>query len=476
VNDELWAKGPNIMQGYYNRPEETAEVLDKDGFLHTGDLARFDEKGRIYITGRSKEIIVLSNGKNVQPAEIEFQLEQYPVQVKEAAVVQDGDLLKAIIVPQPEWAGEKIDEQLEAELKREVLEPFNRTVANYKKVMGVFVYRGYLPRTRLDKLQRFKLKEIVEAGSHRRQKVEADVEPTFKEYQMVKRYLEQEKKVKIKPNDHLEMDLAMDSLDKVSLQGFIESTFGMVVKVERMADFKDVQALCEHIASRKTRMEAEDTDWRHLIYASTSHLELPQPAVTYPLVAKLFKANFRLYNRLSVKGVENIPAKGPFILASNHESFLDGPLAYTGLSWDMVKNCYSYATEEHVRSGLMKYLASRHNIILMERSNLKNSILKLAEVLKLGRNVVIFPEGTRTRNGKMNRFKKMFAILSKEMNVPVLPVCIRGAYEALPRGTHYVRPSKIEVEYLPPIYPREDMNYQEFADFVRKTIEDAKKK
>lgn len=142
----------------------------------------------------------------------------------------------------------------------------------------------------------------------------------------------------------------------------------------------------------------------------------------------------------------------------------------------MVKNCYSYATEEHVRSGLMKYLASRHNIILMERSNLKNSILKLAEVLKLGRNVVIFPEGTRTRNGKMNRFKKMFAILSKEMNVPVLPVCIRGAYEALPRGTHYVRPSKIEVEYLPPIYPREDMSYQEFADFVRKTIEDAKKK
>ncbi|MBR5608070.1 MAG: AMP-binding protein, partial [Bacteroidaceae bacterium] len=163
VNDELWAKGPNIMQGYYNRPEETEEVLDKDGFLHTGDLARFDEKGRIYITGRSKEIIVLSNGKNVQPAEIEFQLEQYPVQVKEAAVVQDGDLLKAIIVPQPEWAGEKNDEQLEDELKREVLEPFNRTVANYKKVMGVFVYRGDLPRTRLDKLQRFKLKEIVEA-------------------------------------------------------------------------------------------------------------------------------------------------------------------------------------------------------------------------------------------------------------------------------------------------------------------------
>lgn len=476
VNGEILAKGPNIMQGYYNRPEETAEVLDKDGFLHTGDLARFDEKGRVYITGRSKEIIVLSNGKNVQPAEIEFKLEQFPVQVKEAAVVQDGDLLRAIIVPQTEWAGDKSDVQMEEELKREVVEPYNRSVANYKKVMGVFVYRGELPRTRLDKLQRYKLKEIIASGSHRRQNVQQDVEPTFQEYQMVKHYLEQEKKVKIKPSDHLETDLAMDSLDKVSLQGFIESSFGMTVKVERMADFRNVQALCEYIADRKTRMDVEETDWHQLIYGSTNHLQLPVPAFTFPGVSKLFKTGFRLYNRLSVKGTHNIPAKGPFILAANHESFLDGPLVYAGFSWGMIKECYSYATEEHVRSGMMKFLASRHNVILMERGNLKNSILKLAEVLKQGRNVVIFPEGTRTRNGKMNRFKKMFAILSKELQVPVLPVCIRGAYEALPRGTHHVRPHKIEVEYLPLIQPREDMDYQQFADFVKETIEQAKKR
>ena len=68
VNGELLAKGKNLMMGYYNRPEETAEVIDSDGFLHTGDLAEVDEKGRVYLTGRSKEIIVLSNGKNVQPS------------------------------------------------------------------------------------------------------------------------------------------------------------------------------------------------------------------------------------------------------------------------------------------------------------------------------------------------------------------------------------------------------------------------
>ena len=155
VDGELLCKGKNLMMGYYNRPEETAEVIDKDGFLHTGDLAELDEKGRVYITGRSKEIIVLSNGKNVQPNEIEYKLEKYAAQVKEAAVTQDGDLLRAIIVPQEQWLGSKTDAEAEDALKREVLEPYNLTVANYKKLMSVKVYRGDLPRTKLEKLQRF---------------------------------------------------------------------------------------------------------------------------------------------------------------------------------------------------------------------------------------------------------------------------------------------------------------------------------
>ena len=68
VNGELCVKGPNLMKGYYNRPEETQAVIDSNGYLHTGDLAQFDTVGRVTITGRTKEIIVLSNGKNVQPS------------------------------------------------------------------------------------------------------------------------------------------------------------------------------------------------------------------------------------------------------------------------------------------------------------------------------------------------------------------------------------------------------------------------
>ena len=125
------------MLGYYNRPEETRQVIDRDGYLHTGDLARIDESGHIFITGRTKEIIVLSNGKNVQPNEIEYKLERYEHIVKEAAVMADGDMLRAIIVPQASWAAGRDDREIEQALKIEILGPYNRSVANYKKVMAV---------------------------------------------------------------------------------------------------------------------------------------------------------------------------------------------------------------------------------------------------------------------------------------------------------------------------------------------------
>ena len=219
-NGELCARGPNVMQDYYNMPDETAQVLDSDGWIHTGDMARFDEEGHLFITGRTKEIIVLSNGKNVNPAEIEVKLEKYSSIVKEAAVTQDGDMLKAIIVPQTEWIGSKSDDEAEEILKTDVLQPYNQSVSQYKKVMGVFIYRGELPRTKMEKLQRFKLHEILESGSHKQIKKEIP-EPEFDEYRIIKEYIASDKKCEVHATDNLETDLAFDSLDRIELQTFI---------------------------------------------------------------------------------------------------------------------------------------------------------------------------------------------------------------------------------------------------------------
>ena len=473
VDGELCAKGPNIMQGYYNRPEETAAVIDKDGFIHTGDLARIDEAGRVYITGRTKEIIVLSNGKNVQPNEIEYKLEKYDQYVKEVGVTQRGDMLCAIIVPQEEWARTLTDAQVEDTLKREVTEPYNRTVENYKKVMSIVVFRGELPRTKLDKLRRFKLGDVidqVEKGTATTETATTDEANLTPEFRILRDYIEAEKHIQVRPTDHLETDLALDSLDKVGLQGFIEHTFGMKLSADEMASLPNVNAMAERIAQEKTRTEVSDIDWHTILTTDASQLELPHTSPLYPVHAKTFKAFLRLYNRIQINGRENIPAKGPFIVAPNHQSYIDGPIVAAGFDTTTIRQCYFYATENHVRGALLKKMAQRNNVIIMERSNLKDSIMKMAEVLKMGRNIIIFPEGTRSHTGELQEFKKTYAILSRELGVPILPVCVDGAYEALPRGGRFIKPHKISVTYLPPVTPTDNDTYDTLSDKVRTAI------
>ncbi len=470
IDGEICAKGPNLMSGYYGKPKETAEAIDKDGFLHTGDLGHFDEEGRLYITGRKKELIVLSNGKNVQPAEIEHKLEAYSTLVKEVAVTQRGDVLCAIVVPQPDWASQLNDQEVGERLKMDVLEPYNSSTETYKRVLDLVVWREPLPRTRMEKLQRYRLHDIVEQAAKGVKRKETTKEPEGPEYYIIKRYIEEEKRVTPHPSDHIETDLAFDSLDKVWLQGFIEQTFGAHVNAADMGKFPSLAALVEYVAQEKTQMDVKKVDWHELLCTTDSHLPLPSSTVFFPLSSSLLHGSFRLYNRIEVKGRENIPEQGPYIMAPNHQSYLDGGVVLCGVKWSNVKNHYFYATEEHVSTPIAKYMARHSNVIVMERENLKDSILKMAQVLRDGHNVIIFPEGSRTHNGEVGAFKKTFAILAFELNVPIVPVCVRGAFDALPRTVNWPRPRKIIVEYLPPIVPRRDSNYDELTAMTRNAI------
>lgn len=516
VDGELCTKGDNLMLGYYNRPEETAQVIDKDGFLHTGDLASIDAEGRVYITGRTKEIIVLSNGKNVQPNEIEFQIEKFDTYVKEAAVTENADQLVAIIVPQQAWAQGKSVAEMEQQLKERVIQPYNRSVENYKKVMKIVVFDGDLPRTKLDKLQRFKLKEIVNANGNGNVNVNGNRNENLKPVEnlspveaAVTKFIAAEKHCDVRLTDHVETDLALDSLDKVSLQSFIEETFGVSINADEMADFSSVADMCKHITDESNGNDngnGNETlatiDWHDILTntaagsracdatagtpttataptAQSAPAALPSTkgihAFMHSLYAKLFNAYFRSNNRLTIKGMENVPAEGPAIIAPNHQSYFDGALAVCGMSWKGVRDYYFYATEDHVNTNGRRWMAKRHNVIIMERKNLKTSILKMAEVLQAGKRVVIFPEGSRTFDGSLSSFRKTFAILAKELNVPIVPVCIKGAYEAMPRGRVLPTPHHITVEYLPQVNVAadaelKDKSYDEIAQKVQGMI------
>lgn len=475
VNSEICVKGPNVMLGYYNRPEETAQVIDGDGYVHTGDLGYLDELGRIHITGRSKEIIVLSNGKNIQPAEIEYKLEKYDTYIKEVAVVQDGDMLRAIIVPQEAWAAHLSDEEAEEGLKRLVIEPYNLTVVNYKKLMSLMVYRGSLPRTKLDKLQRFKLKELLKNNAKAAvQPIKQEALNETAEMRILRQYIEEEKRIAVKPTSHIETDLAFDSLDCVGMEGFIERTFGIQMKASTFAHYANVQEIADYIALHKTRSEVEDTDWHTILTADTQRLNIASTWKIYTGVMHLTHRILKSHNGLEVRCVENIPSKGQFIIAPNHQSSLDGSICVAGLDTEALRNTYYYATEEHIQGYPLQYMARHNNVILMQHQNLKDSILRMAKVLRMGKNVVIFPEGARTHDGRMQAFKKTFAILAKELSVPIVPVRIEGAFEALPRGTKHLGRHKITVTYLPAVTPQEGQTYDQISDMVKKAIGQSK--
>jgi long-chain acyl-CoA synthetase len=155
------------MKGYYNNPELTATVLEPDGWFHTGDIAEFDEDGRLYITGRIKNMIVLSGGKKVFPEEVEAVLENNP-NFAEICVfgatrkngAKDGtEELMTVIVPTEETLAKYTSEDdLQSFINHEVKELAVR-LAPYKRPVNIVVRKEPLPRTATRKVKRNVVKE-----------------------------------------------------------------------------------------------------------------------------------------------------------------------------------------------------------------------------------------------------------------------------------------------------------------------------
>ena len=151
---ELCIRGPQVMRGYWNRPDETAAVMDADGWLHTGDMARMDERGFFYIVDRKKDMILVS-GFNVYPNEIEDVIAMMP-QVLEVAAVgvpdeKSGEAVKVVIVPK--------DPSLTAE---QVIAHARVNLTGYKRPHYV-EFRKELPKTNVGKILRRELRESATA-------------------------------------------------------------------------------------------------------------------------------------------------------------------------------------------------------------------------------------------------------------------------------------------------------------------------
>ena len=158
---EILIKGPNVMLGYYKNEEETKKVL-KDGWFKTGDYGYLDEDEFLYITGRKKDIIVLKNGKNVYPQELEFLINKLPY-VKESLVYQreqskTDTMLCAKIVYNKDVIKERLGEKTESEYKEEIwkeIKEINKTLPIYKYIKKISITTEELKKTTTQKVKRY---------------------------------------------------------------------------------------------------------------------------------------------------------------------------------------------------------------------------------------------------------------------------------------------------------------------------------
>ena len=465
VDGEVTARGDQIMKGYYNNPEATAEAI-KDGWLYTGDRGYIDAKGFLHITGRIKEIIVLPSGKNINPVEIETKIENMSDLVTEIGVLQKEDTLFAVIVPELMNVKKYGETTINELIRWEVIEKYNKKVAPYKQIRGFGLVHEPLPRTRLEKLQRHKLLVLINDSKTNRK---AAKEPGNPEYQVIKNYLKRHALSEIYPDDHIEFDIGIDSLDKVVFQSFLSETFGIEIKEKIFLDYPTVKKLADFISLEKVRIEEKVANWNNILKESIP-VRLPGSASIHIFFNKLIGTLVGLYFRIKVKGTEHLP-ETPFILAPNHQTYLDSIFVTKLLKKKTLKNTYFFAKGKHFSQKWRQLFAKYNNIIVMNlNEDLVQTIQKMAEVLKKNKNIVIFPEGTRTRDGQLGRFKEVFSILSCELQIPIIPVVIHGGYEAMPRGTVIPKPfQKVSVNYLPAITP-ENHSYESLSDQVKNNI------
>lgn len=161
---EICIKGENVMLGYYQMPEATAEVIDRDGWFHTGDLGYIDDNGYVYITGRKKNVIITKNGKNVYPEEIEYQLTTIPF-VQEAFVFEQdsSDAQDTVIAASIRMDEEALGEILGSEYTEDAVKKLiwdevdrlNDNSPNYRKIRKVIIRKTDFVKNTSNKLVRF---------------------------------------------------------------------------------------------------------------------------------------------------------------------------------------------------------------------------------------------------------------------------------------------------------------------------------
>lgn len=499
---EIMIKGAMVMKGYYKNRSATDDVI-KDEWLLTGDTGYMDGEGYLFITGRKKEVIVLSSGKNIYPEDVEKAYMIIPL-IKEMCVFgvdRNGvaDSIHAVVVPDVEYAKKESIGNITEALNWAISETSSK-LPEYMRIKGYTIYTEPLPRTPLGKLRRFMVSGLLKSRQ-RAERLEGPEDAALSTDETgrtvanaVKALMDRD--VSIRAADNLELDLGFDSLKKIELASFIESAFDISLPEKFISEAQTVgdvvSKIREHMLAGARhagiKEDAGAVSWRDIFEQEPSPedsrwIGYSHGIIETAVVLVLFfihKMLFKILFRLRVEGIESIPPDKPFVIAPNHASYLDGFAIAAAVPFSMFRKLYFLGLQQYFAGGVKSWFARLCHVIPIDSETYLHKALQLsAFVLKSRKSLCIFPEGGRSFDGSIMPFKKGIGVLALELGIAVVPAYIEGAFDVLPRGAKFIRPAAVRIVFGKPFSPGdiaadirggEIDRYQSFADKLRQNI------
>lgn len=443
-NGEILAKGDNIFSGYWQSDMETAKAFDKNGWFRTGDTGMIDKENNIYIKGRKKDVIITSEGINVYPSDIEGVL-NYILGVKESCVVGlnkgKGEEVHAVLILKPGFK--------EA---RETIRAANQELDPQSQITSFSLYPHLdFPKTATLKIQKYKVVEELKKESKNAVNTQADQLISLISNLTSKSYSD------IKEESLLTTDLGFTSISRLELTNYIEQEFRVDLDdtvINQTTSIKDLRKIIAK--GEKSKSPNRLKFWTNTTYG----------IVMREILDKVFHFPFiRYFFDLKVDGIENLKnLKGPVVFISNHLSYLDQPAIMYAMPG---KWRYSTATamreefffEDNLtlfqrvwKELTFKYATFAFNSFLLPQySGFRKNLFFMGKLIDQKRNILIFPEGTRARDKRLQDFMPGLGLMVKELEVPVVPIRIIGIENIYPRGAKFPKKGKCAVIFGKPI-------------------------
>lgn len=509
---EVLIRGDMVFKGYYKNPSATAEAFTADGWFRSGDLGRLDKDGHLYIVGRMKDVIVLPNGKNVHPEDLEVCYLKTPL-VTELAVLgvkdesvgmQGAEKLVAVVVPDFEYLKRNnIANSYEA--IRWTLDSLGRELPEYQRVRDYIVRAEPLPRTATRKIKRFELLKEIESGElSTKQATEKEWKLSDEDALLMQSPAgialvsaiknNRPETETIHPEMNMEIDLGLDSLARAEVFATLEQGFSIEYSSDEAAQAFTVadvirltQKLTGHIAAG-TAISTE-LSWGKIVreadddFPEVRGILKPQPffANFAFLVMRGFYYFCKLFMRLEVTGAEQLKTlEKPYLICPNHQSFLDPFVVCSTYPRKILTNIFHVGASEFFQSWVMGQMAKMLNIVPIDPDTQLMKAMKAGAIgLKHGKILNIYPEGERAFDGDLHPFKKGAAILASELNLKIVPIALDGVYKVWARDSWRIRPAKVKIKFGTPFNPNEvvdpnlegEAKYEAITEHLKETIQ-----